>query len=189
MKFDPKNIERLMRADRLEGTTPEELLREAGLKEGDAVADVGCGPGFFTVPAARVVGPKGVVYAVDPQEEMLRSLGENAPEAENIRPVLSNEAEIPLEDSVADFTLAAYVLHETELHRELVSELFRVTRPGGILLVLDWKKVDEEKGPPVEIRLSAEEAASLLEEAGFTDIRIAPLTVSHYRITAVKAAS
>ena len=44
---------------------PDKLLKAAGLKSGQKVLEVGCGPGFFTIPAAKIVGEEGFVYAVD----------------------------------------------------------------------------------------------------------------------------
>ncbi len=184
-KFNPEHIERLLRPDRLGDTTPEALLRSLGLKEGNTFADVGCGPGFFTLPAAGVVGPAGVVYAIDTQQEMLESLKKRNPPA-NVVPIKSGDHSIPLEGSCADVALVAFALHEADDKTLFIGEVKRILVKGGTLAVLDWKKQVEEHGPPVEDRLTEAEAGALLEKAGFTSIETASLNGSHYRISAVK---
>lgn len=184
-KFNPEGIERLLRPDRLGAVNPEEFLRSEGLKQGMTFADVGCGPGFFSTPASRVVGKSGVVYAIDTQDEMLRGL-KRAADAENIKAVKSVENSIPLEDGVSDFVLLAYVLHEAESKDVFLKEVRRILKPGAILLLLDWEKKAEENGPPFEERLSREETLGYLKEAGFSTEAVSSFGESHYKISARK---
>ena len=72
-KFDTRNKDLLLSEARQETLKPEELLRSLGLRAGQTIADIGCGPGFFTVPAARIVGEDGHVYAADIQGDMPQS--------------------------------------------------------------------------------------------------------------------
>ena len=184
-KFNPAHIGKLLREDRLGAITPLELLRSLGLKDGDTLADVGCGPGFFTIPAAALVGPNGVVYAIDTQREMLDALRER-PAPANVVPVQSTEHSIPLESSIADAALVAFVLHEATDKRLFMAELKRIVRIGGIVAVLDWKKQEEAHGPPEQDRLTEAEVEALFREAGFTGVQTASLNESHYRVSAVK---
>ncbi len=185
-KFDPRHLERLLSEERFKNISPERVLREAGLKEGDAMADIGCGPGFFSMPAAGIVGSSGRVYAVDTQQEMLEYFKDRRVPPRNVELLLSGEYSIPIADSAADFTLLAYVLHEAERKDLFLDEIKRITRPGGALMVIDWKKRAEESGPPVEERLDADEAASLIERAGFSGVEVSSLNDSHYRILAAR---
>lgn len=182
-KFNPQGIERLLRPDRLGKVNPEEFLRSEGLKQGMSFADVGCGPGFFSAPASRIVGEKGVVYAIDTQDEMLNELKRRA-DAENVKAIKSSENSIPLEDNVSDFVLLAYVLHEAESKDVFLKEARRILKPGAILLLLDWEKRVEEDGPPFEDRLEREEASRLLREAGFSMETVSSFGESHYKISA-----
>lgn len=184
-KFNPAHIEKLLRQDRLGAIAPEGLLRSLGLKEGDALADVGCGPGFFTMPGATIVGPGGVVYAIDTQQEMLNALRERGPAA-NIAPVMSTEHSIPLEGGSADMALVAFVLHEATDKALFIGEIKRIVRRGGIVAVLDWKKQEEEHGPPAEDRLTEAEVEALFREAGFSGVRTASLNQSHYSVSAIR---
>ncbi len=184
-KFDPQRIERLISEERRSQIQPEAVLRDAGLKEGGYIADIGCGPGFFTIPASMIVGPGGLVYALDTQEEMLaRLMSRGLPP--NVIPKRSGEHSFPMDDNRLDFALIAYVLHETEDKALSIKEVKRVLKPGGIVLIIDWKKIKEEKGPPVEERLTEAECIGLLHRAGFSSIKGSSMNPSHYRIAALK---
>ncbi len=178
-------MDRLLSTERLMEQHPEGLLRREGLAPGDSFADVGCGPGFFTVPAAGIVGETGHVYAIDISEEMLFELDKRDPPP-NVVLVKSGEAEIPLDKAVVDMALISYVLHEAENAVAFLREVGRILTDGGILLILDWKKRVQDKGPPIEERLTEEEVLKLLEEAGFVDAEAASFTESHYKVSSVK---
>ena len=184
-KFDPKHIERLLRAERYTDIVPDKLLCSSGLKEGDRCADVGCGPGFFTIPASGIVGKSGRVYAIDTQEEMLTALRKRGL-PRNVEPVKSGEKKIPLPAGCADFALLAYVFHETADKAGFLKEVRRIIRAGGVLLLIDWKKKKEEHGPPFGERLSKATTLGFIEKAGFAVIKKTDLNSSHYRFLAVK---
>lgn len=184
-KFSPEHIARLLSDERTKAIDPEKVLRDAGLKEGDFFADIGSGPGFFTIPASRIVGLRGVAFAIDTQKEMLLNLRDRNP-PDNIVLLLSEEDNIPIGDSEADFALLAYMLHETGNMDAFLKEVKRVVRPGGTVLVIDWKKQKEEHGPPEEERLTEEEVSVLLAGAGLFVASVSALNPSHYRILAKK---
>ena len=187
-KFNPGHLERLMSEEREKELSPEKILREAGLKPGQIFADIGAGPGFFTIPAARIIGPSAIAFAVDTQAEMLIDLRDRRNPPDNVILMKSEEYEIPIGDFEADFTLLAYVLHETPDKVRLLREIKRVMKPGATLLVLDWAKKAEDKGPPLEERISDKEARAFVEEAGFDVVQLSPLNTSHYRIIARRPA-
>lgn len=184
-KFDPAHTARLLSGERLAELRPSELLKEAGLKKGDVAADIGCGPGFFTVPAAKIVGESGRVYALDTEEKMLAELGRQGV-PENVTPIKSGENALPLEDSSIDFALMAYMFHETVDKAAFMREVKRVLRPGGRALILDWKRQKEDKGPPMEERLTEEGVAGFIAGAGLAVTGSSSLNASHYKISAVR---
>ncbi len=186
-KFKHANIDRLLREERRAEIDPEGLLMRSGLSAGDVVADIGCGPGFFAIPAAGIVGRGGgIVYALDTQPEMIRSLWETDPPA-NVIPMVSGEHSFPLDDSSVDFVLLAYVLHEADDTGAFLAEVSRISRQGARLLLVDWERQVEERGPPVEERISPDEAARHLEAAGFTGCEAGKVTESHYWLTATRS--
>jgi ubiquinone/menaquinone biosynthesis C-methylase UbiE len=153
--------------DRLRLLPPRELLARAGLQEGMVVADVGCGPGFFTLPAAQMVGSAGRVYAIDIHPEMLEAVQDKAHRAglTNIETVKAQESSVPLPDAVADVVLLAFVLHEAVDPAAFAREVARLLVSGGHLLVLEWKK-QTPSGPPLGDRLTPEAAEGWLTGAG-----------------------
>lgn len=167
-KFDPAHRDRLHDPERRTWQDPEAILPALGLERGIAAADVGCGTGFFALPAAALVGPTGRVYAIDMQEPMLWTLLERLREAgvENVLPVLSLEDLIPLPGDHVDFALLVNALHEVKGDGAL-REVRRILRPGGSFGVVDWKKEPMDRGPPVAHRLSREEAEKRLARVGF----------------------
>lgn len=187
-KFNPEHLERLVSEERQKELDPEKVLREAGLKGGQIFADIGAGPGFFTIPAARIIGLHAIAFAVDTQAEMLIDLRDRRNPPDNVVLLKSEEFEIPLADSEADFALLAFVLHETPDQARLLREIKRIMKPGATLLVIDWVKKAEEKGPPVEERITDSEARGFVEEAGFDVVQLSPLNPSHYRILARRPA-
>lgn len=183
-KFDPAHRERLEHPDRLRLLPPHDLLIRTGLWEGMIAADVGCGPGFFTLPAAQIVGPAGRVYAIDISREMLEAVQDKARDAglPNIETVLAKESGIPLPDRVAQVILLAFVLHEADDPAAFAREAARILAPGGHILLLEWKKEEMPVGPPVGDRLTPEGAEGWLTSAGLRIVdRFEPNTY-HYAL-------
>ncbi|MGB9913382.1 MAG: class I SAM-dependent methyltransferase, partial [Candidatus Kapaibacteriota bacterium] len=107
MIFDPEKKETLDTAERRKLLPPEEILLRSGLSEGTKIADVGCGTGYFSIPAAKIVGRSGKVFAIDISKEMLEELQNrlNPQEIHNLEILQSQEYSIPLTDSAVDFVL------------------------------------------------------------------------------------
>ncbi len=168
-KFDPAHADRLDGDERRSWQPPDLVLAGLNLREGETFLDVGCGSGYFSLPAARLVGPTGHVYAVDISLEMLMRVGRRiyAEGVVNVETVLSRETNIPLPDGCADAALLANVLHEADDRPALLREIHRLVRPGGRLLVVDWRKAETPAGPPVEDRLEPEVAEAEAVAAGW----------------------
>jgi ubiquinone/menaquinone biosynthesis C-methylase UbiE len=131
------------------------------LKEGDTAVDVGSGPGFFTVPMARMVGERGLVVAVDIQPKMLdktRRRAERAGVAGRVRLHLATGNGLGL-DVKADFALAFWMAHEVDDLGRFFAEIRAALKPGGSLLLV------EPRGHVTERRFADIVAAAL--SAGF----------------------
>ncbi len=185
-KFDPSAKELLDSPDRAEWQNPETILSAFEVGRSMVLADIGCGTGYFSLPAAKVVGPEGRVYGVDMQEEMLWSLQARLLKegVRNVLPVLSLEEVVPLPDSSVDAVLLVNTLHELAGEGTL-KEAHRILRSGGFLAVVDWKKEPMEMGPPLEHRLSLEEAKDRLSSRGFMVQEVA-VGALHYGVRAEK---
>ena len=183
-KFNPENLGRLIGEERERELPPKAFLVNHGLKEGMVFADIGCGPGFFSIPAGKIVGNGGIVFAVDIQNEMFEEIKKRTT-SKNIFFLKSEENTIPIEDQKTDFLLLAFVLHEAVDKVAFLKELRRIIKKDGKALIVDWEKKDEERGPPFEERLESSEAVRFIEETNFTVEKISSLcNGSHYCITA-----
>jgi SAM-dependent methyltransferase/uncharacterized OsmC-like protein len=165
-----EGLEVLEAPDRRTTQDPEVLWSRVGVRSGEIVVDVGAGTGFFSVPAARRVGPNGRVYAVDLSEELVALLRTRRDQeaVPQLTPVLCTATSIPLDSAIADVVLLANVLHD--IPPSTVSEAVRILKPGGRLVNVDWKKKATPGGPPAYLRLTPDEAAKLLEEHGLETV-------------------
>ncbi len=117
---------------------PKWLLRPL-VAPGETVADLGCGPGFFTLPLAELVGNSGQVIAVDVQQgmlDMLRTRAEAAGLSRRIQPHLATADGLGVTAS-ADFALAFWVLHEVPDQHRFLQDAHDLLRPGGRLLLVE----------------------------------------------------
>ncbi|HCY86997.1 MAG TPA: SAM-dependent methyltransferase, partial [Desulfobacteraceae bacterium] len=109
--------------------------------EGDTVVDLGCGPGFFSIDMAQMVGEQGQVFSVDLQEEMLSKVAYKSALKKLtgiIRPHQCTQKGIGLPDTIqADFILAYYMVHETLDHEAFLSEVKTILAPDGRLLIVE----------------------------------------------------
>ena len=166
--FDHHHLERLDNPERRNLIPPYETLIELGLKPGQVFADIGAGAGYFSVPASSVTGPSGHVIATDISKEMLDHLTVKAEEAgAAVEILLTPPDSLPLPDQTADMTFMAFVFHELDDRQNYLSELRRITKPDGTLVIIDWATVESPVGPPVEHRISLNEAMNNIASAGF----------------------
>lgn len=117
---------------------PAQILRSY-VKEGDTAIDIGCGPGFFTMPMAELVGNSGKVIAVDVQEKMLqRVMGKARQQGLDlvIVPHKCQETQIGLTEK-ADFILTFWVVHEVPDAKKLITEIASMLKPGGRYLLVE----------------------------------------------------
>jgi ubiquinone/menaquinone biosynthesis C-methylase UbiE len=128
----------------------ERVLREVGIRESHAVLDFGCGSGHYAVPAARIVGEKGRVYALDKSRISLYKVAKRAKseKLKNIHMInTSGELKIPLEDESIDVTLLYDVIHShyfsVTSRRELLSEIYRISKYNALISVYP-KHIDLE---------------------------------------------
>ncbi len=165
-KFDVKRAEILDSQDRKKFLNPDSILDRIGLDREMVLVDLGCGTGFFTIPASLRVKK---VYALDVQQEMLDILQDKIKKQKiaNIEPILSEESSIPLPDGSIDILLMVNVFHELEDRSAILEEGKRVLSSRGKLAIVDWKKIEMDFGPPVEERLAEEEIISICKDSDF----------------------
>jgi ubiquinone/menaquinone biosynthesis C-methylase UbiE len=114
---------------------PVMLLRDLGLAEGDRVLEVGCGPGFYTIGAAKATGPGGRVHSYDVNPYAIRYVRRRIQDAgfDNVRIESRSAADTKLPDASTDFAFVVGVPHLVGGAHSLFNEIARVVKPGGIL--------------------------------------------------------
>jgi ubiquinone/menaquinone biosynthesis C-methylase UbiE len=163
------------------------ILSQIGLKPGDTMADIGSGDGYFSIPAARIVGESGKIYSLDVSAEAISELKAAASIAglTNIQTAVGEAENTPLCRGCADVVLMANVLHDFNDPVAALKNVRLMLKPGGKLADLDWKKdKDQMHGPPFAKRFDQEKAAALLKEAGFKVMSSALVGPFHYLLIA-----
>ena len=114
---------------------PYKLLRMAGLKRGQKVLEVGCGPGFFTIPAAKIVGEEGVVYAADVHPLAIERVKEKIEREgmKNVKPMLANASDTGLPDQSIDLAFIFGLRYIAGGLENVITEIHRILKPGGVL--------------------------------------------------------
>ncbi|HEV2236655.1 MAG TPA: methyltransferase domain-containing protein [Ktedonobacterales bacterium] len=189
-KFDPRQKDQLLSEERQKLLQPAKLLRSLGLRAGDTLADIGCGPGFFTLPAAEIVGPRGLVYAADIQGDMLSAVKTRANEANltNVQVIKSSDTQVPIRAASVDMALLAFTLHEIDQRARFLHRVSRLLKPSGKLIIIEWEKQSDAPGPPANARLTAEDAIKDAEAAGLVLAEQRNLNVFHYLCVLTPAA-
>jgi len=115
---------------------PEEFLKETGMKEGDNILDYGCGPGSFVIPAAKIVGEKGKVYAVDIHPRAVKVVAKKAEKKGlgNIE-TIKTCCETGLKKNSIDIVIMYDVIHMLKEPENILTEMQRVLKKEGILSV------------------------------------------------------
>jgi len=134
----------LERPERTEEERPEHVLAALDLKPGMVVADVGAGSGYYSSRMAERVGPKGTVYAVDVQPEMLDILRLQMKQQKisNVRPILGGETDPKLPAGALDLAIMVDVYHELEYPYEMLAAIVRSLKPGGRVAFVEFRGDD-----------------------------------------------
>jgi len=131
---------------------PYAPLRAAGLRPGQRVLEVGCGPGFFTLPAAQVVGEDGSVCALDINPVAVDRVRRKVEEAgvTNVEVILADAAQTGLPDQSFDLAFVFGLRHSVGDLGKIFRELHRLLRPGGILAIEGTLEVPGHLFQPLE---------------------------------------
>ncbi|MCD6469964.1 class I SAM-dependent methyltransferase [Candidatus Bathyarchaeota archaeon] len=116
---------------------PYKLLKEAGLKPGQKVLEVGCGPGFFTIPAAKIVGEKGKVYALDVNPVAVETVRRKIKKKglKNVEVMLADASETGLPNESIDVAFLFGVVHALDDVDAVMWEMHRVLKAKGVLSI------------------------------------------------------
>jgi ubiquinone/menaquinone biosynthesis C-methylase UbiE len=135
----------LDRPERDQEERPDLVMAALALKAGDVVADIGCGTGYFSWRMAKAVGPKGVVYGEEIQQEMLDKLAVQMKErgVNNVVGVLGTIDDPKLPQPV-DLVIMVDVYHELSQPAEMMAAICRSLKPGGRMVFVEYRGEDPE---------------------------------------------
>ncbi|WP_254762865.1 class I SAM-dependent methyltransferase [Natrinema marinum] len=180
--------------------TPGATLRRLGVADGDTVAEVACGNGYFALPAARITDPEPV-YALDIDESLLEECARIADRQgiENVVRVHGDARRLADHlPAAVDVVLVANTFHGIDDRAAFVRQAFDALGPGGRFVVVNWHDrpretttvAGEPRGPPTDLRLSPDETADSVLDAGAFDLeRRVELPPYHYGLAFERADS
>ncbi len=149
---------------------PDRLMDDLGLKPGDAVADVGCGSGYFTLRLATAVGEKGRVWAVDISVEALKEVRQRVEREKvtNVEIIQSEPTDTKLKAESVGAALLCDVVHEVpeDQRAGLMKSIAMALKPGGFLFLVDYRKSRDVTFDPYERLVPRDDLVKLTTDAG-----------------------
>jgi SAM-dependent methyltransferase len=158
--------------DRARWQRPDEVIAALGLPAGAVVADVGAGTGYFAVRFAHAVGPNGRVLATDVQDAMLEALAERKRREDlaQLEVVRARFDDPSLPPACCDVVFLANVYKEIEDRVAYARKLAPALRPGGRVVIVDYRPGAPGFGPPEDVRLAQDRVEGELADAGFAAV-------------------
>lgn len=175
MADDPRNLQKYPpilfdEARRREFIDPDGLIKEVGIKSGNTIADFGAGAGFFSVPAARSVGAKGCVYAVDINPNNLSIIRGKAihekveKRVELIEGNVETGRGLKVPDGEIDVVILSSVLSQFKDQASVLTQARKLLKPAGRLVIFEWHQKGMLLGPPPRARIAKEDVINLMFE-------------------------
>ena len=160
----------LERSEREEEEAPDVALNALRIPKGASVADIGAGSGYLTVRLAARVGPAGRVFANDVQPQMLNMLARRLDNSKitNVTLIEGTFDDPKLPPASVDLVLMVDVYHELSQPQAMLRHLRESLRPGGRLVLLEYRKEDPTVPIKPEHKMSVAEAKMEVEAEGFT---------------------
>lgn len=171
---------------------PDELWSDLGARAGQTVAHLGCGPGFYLIPAAKIVGEAGTCVGIDIQAHLLGEVENRATRAgvgnivQTVRANLENEAGSTLAPASVDWVLVANILHQSN-PAKILQEAARIVKKDGRVVVIEWAVGASPFGPPNAVRIAKPDALEAAGGAGLTLVREFKPSPYHYGLIMTKS--
>ncbi len=161
-------IQALMSPDRAQRLDNFLILNMSGINLHDTVAEIGCGPGFFTIPLAKYL-VNGKLYALDIDDEMLSACRDTVAKAQmgNVEILKCGEFEFPLEPAAVNGAFLAFVVKQSADKPSFLRAVRELVNPRGWCTILEWYHMETATGPPLERRIDPAELQQMAEDAGF----------------------
>ena len=154
----------------------QKTINLARIQPGEKVLDVGCGTGTLAMEVARRVGRAGSIAGIDPSTEQIAwARSKAARHNVSVEFQIGVIEQLPFPDQTFDVVLSTLMMHHLpeSLKRQGLAEIGRVLKPGGRLVIADFKRKQERQGRAARFHAggsSMQELAVLVSEAGFTEV-------------------
>lgn len=171
---------------------PERTLFATGLTAGQVVADLGTGSGFYVLPAGKIIGDQGLVYAVDILGQALDHIAAES-RLKGLRNVKTLRVDLEQANACAviptgsvDLVILANIIHQIKNQTVLVDETYRILKTGGRALVIEWNDQPGPIGPAVAERIHPEQVKKLLAAAALKESGTVTADIYHYGLMFTK---
>lgn len=170
---------------------PQKIVNSLGVDRDQVVADFGAGAGYFAIPLAKLVLPKGKVYAIDILPGVLEVLEkkagvENVANIEFVRADLEKEHSTEIADSSVDLALMVNTLFQISNKANLFREAKRILKANGKLVIIDWAPGNITIGPADAERVSPDQVRVAALINGLKEIKYWLPDAYHYGFVFVK---
>jgi ubiquinone/menaquinone biosynthesis C-methylase UbiE len=170
------------------------MVNLARLEPGESVLDVGCGTGSLAIAAKRHVGGQGQAFGIDASPEMIaRAISKSANERIDVSFKTAVAEALPFADATFDAVLSTLMLHHlpSKVRQQCLSEIRRVLKPEGRLLVVDFAKPQDRSGLLAHFHrhghVDPREIVVLLDEAGLHAIDHGEVGISSLQYVLARA--
>ena len=134
----------LERPEREEEEKTDVMIDALKFREGEVVADIGCGSGYISRRISKKIGPSGLVYGVDIQQEMLDLLAKRMAmfKIENVKPIMGDVTDPKLPPASCDTMIMVDVYHEFDQPFEMMTNMVKALKKGGRIVFVEFRKED-----------------------------------------------
>lgn len=172
---------------------PSEIVEKLNIEAGMAIADFGCGTGYFSFPLAQKTGKSGTVYAIDLLKSKLESIASEA-KLQGLSNVVAKRANLEmaqgsnLASESIDWVILVNMLFQNneESRKKIIKEAKRVLKKGGHMLVIEWDKNNPSFGPDLDLRIPKEKLINLVRENGLGVLEELDISNFHYGLILTK---
>lgn len=165
---------------------PSEVVAQMGLMQGQTVADLGCGNGFYVLPLAQLVGGGGTVHALDVQEAKLAATvsiaGQFGYRNVRVHQVDLSKPVLDIPANSCDSVVIGNILHEINDKQQLLKNAYRLLKSPGTILIVEWKRTAAPIGPPVDKRIEQQQVETWIMNLGLRKIKELTADAYHYAV-------
>lgn len=171
---------------------PDDVLRKIGLRAEQTLVHLGCGAGFWLIPAAQIVGASGKAIGVDIRPDILSEAESRAALAHLGHVVQTTQGDLEhdrgsgLADGLADLVLVANIIHQANPEK-LLMEAKRILKADGKIAVVEWDVAASPLGPPSAKRIAAADMKKIVQSLGLTVQKSFHASPYHYGLILQKS--